>query len=95
MCASIKLENVIIPPFPLILESNWGLPLAIAANLHTPYRIEIGIENIIKAKIEDKHGKGKKIFDNKLLWIIPMGEISCKLDEKFIHKLPLEFRCTS
>jgi hypothetical protein len=41
------------------IESNWGLPLAIAANLHTPYRIEIGIESIMKAKIEDKHGKGK------------------------------------
>lgn len=44
------------------------MPLAIAANLHTPYRIEIGIENIMKAKIEDKHGKGRKeIFDIKLL----------------------------
>lgn len=43
------------------------MPLAIAANLHTPYRIEIGIENIMKAKIEDKHGKGKEIFDIKLL----------------------------
>jgi hypothetical protein len=36
--------------------------LAIAANLHRPYRIEIGIENIEKAKIKDKQGKGKKII---------------------------------
>lgn len=43
----------------LSTEPNWGLPLAIAANLHVPYRIEIGFENIDKANIEDKRGKGK------------------------------------
>lgn len=51
--------------FPLSLsftEPNWGLPLAIAANLHIPYRIEIGLENIDKANIEDVRGKGEKHF---------------------------------
>ncbi|KAG5680913.1 hypothetical protein PVAND_010391 [Polypedilum vanderplanki] len=38
-------------------KPNWGLPLAIAANLHTPYRIEIGIERIERADIKDKIGK--------------------------------------
>lgn len=41
------------------IEPNWGLPLAIAANLHIPFRIEIGLENIEKVGIEDKRGKGK------------------------------------
>lgn len=26
-------------------DNEWGLPLAIAANLHLPYRIKIGLEN--------------------------------------------------
>lgn len=40
-------------------EPNWGLPLAIAANLHTPYRIEIGMEEILKVDFKDKAGKGE------------------------------------
>lgn len=41
-------------------EPNWGLPLAVAANLHIPYRIEMGMENIDIADIEDARGKGKR-----------------------------------
>ncbi len=33
--------------------------MAIAANLHIPYRIEIGVENIEYLNIKDKNGKGK------------------------------------
>jgi len=33
----------------LLADNNWGLPLAIATNLHIPYRIEIG------GKIRDLH----------------------------------------
>lgn len=40
-------------------EPNWGLPLAIAANLHIPYRIEIGIDNMENVDIKDRQGKGK------------------------------------
>lgn len=43
-------------------EPNWGLPLAIAANLHTPYRIEIGVEEILKVNFKDKIGKGEFFF---------------------------------
>lgn len=43
-------------------ESNWGLPLAIAASLHVPFRIEIGIANIDKAIIEDARGKGRNEY---------------------------------
>jgi hypothetical protein len=40
-------------------EPNWGLPLAIAAHLHVPYRIDIGTDSIDSANVEDKRGKGK------------------------------------
>ena len=46
--------------FFILTESNLGLPLAIAANLHVSYRIEIGIENIEYFNVKDKSGKGKK-----------------------------------
>lgn len=39
----------------------------------------------MEAKIKDRHGKGKKNFDNKVLTIIPIRGISYRLDEKFIH----------
>lgn len=44
----------------MFTESNWGLPLAVAANLHVPYRIEIGVEKLEEINILDKMGKGKK-----------------------------------
>ncbi|XP_033149897.1 uncharacterized protein LOC108601493 isoform X2 [Drosophila busckii] len=37
-------------------DDNWGLPLAIATNLHIPYRIEIG-DRIRDLHAEDKPGK--------------------------------------
>jgi hypothetical protein len=37
------------------------LPLAIAAHLHVPYRIDIGIEGSDSASVEDRRGKGKKL----------------------------------
>lgn len=46
-------------PSGFFAEPNWGLPLAIAANLHTPYRIEVGIEKILNIEYKDKEGKGK------------------------------------
>lgn len=36
--------------------TNWGLPLAIAANLHVPCRIELSSYN---GEIEDSLGKGE------------------------------------
>jgi hypothetical protein len=48
-------------------EPNWGLPLAIAANLHIPYRIEIGID-VENVNIKDRAGKGKaiKLLDTQM-----------------------------
>jgi hypothetical protein len=42
----------------LFPEPNWGLPLAVAANLHIPYRIEIGIDGVENVNIKDRQGKG-------------------------------------
>ncbi|GAB0090530.1 hypothetical protein DMENIID0001_052670 [Sergentomyia squamirostris] len=38
-------------------ETNWGLPLAISANIHIPFRIEIGTSNLQERQIADKKGK--------------------------------------
>lgn len=38
---------------------NWGLPLAIAANLHIPYRIKIGIDQLEDIQIVDAIGQCK------------------------------------
>lgn len=40
---------------------EWGLPLAIAANLHVPYRLEIGAEHLRDVQIVDDVGKGNSI----------------------------------
>lgn len=40
-----------------VADENWGMPLAIAANLHIPYKIEIG-EDIRDLHAQDKIGKG-------------------------------------
>jgi hypothetical protein len=40
-------------------EFNWELPLAIAANLLVPYRIELGIDNLYDIHFNDVNGKGK------------------------------------
>lgn len=42
---------------PSFAGTNWGLPLAIAANLHIPYRIELN--QSYAGEIEDKLGAGK------------------------------------
>ena len=31
--------------YRLFSDNEWGLPLAIAANLHFPYRIKIGLDD--------------------------------------------------
>lgn len=43
---------------PCFSDDNWGLGLAIAANLHVPYRIEIG-RTIRDLHSQDKPGKGE------------------------------------
>lgn len=40
----------------IVSGTNWGLPLAIAANLHVPYRIELNHSYV--GQIEDKLGAG-------------------------------------
>lgn len=59
----------------LISGTNWGLPLAIAANLHVPYRIELNHSYV--SQIEDKLGAGKSFnfstsFSPGLIILIPM-----------------------
>lgn len=41
------------------LEPDWGLPLAIAANLHVPYRIKLGVDNLDAIHVKDHNKKGK------------------------------------
>lgn len=55
----ILLMKILSLLLEIFAEPNWGLPLAIAANLHTPYRIEVGIEEILNIELKDKEGKGK------------------------------------
>lgn len=51
--------------FFFLSDSNWGLSLAIAANLHVPYRIELDIGSILNGiKFDDKFNKGEW----KVLW---------------------------
>ncbi|XP_063708957.1 uncharacterized protein LOC134837507 [Culicoides brevitarsis] len=38
-------------------EPNWGLPLAIAANLHVPYRIKLGVDNLDAIHVKDHNKK--------------------------------------
>uniref|UniRef100_A0A1I8PTX7 Guanylate cyclase n=1 Tax=Stomoxys calcitrans TaxID=35570 RepID=A0A1I8PTX7_STOCA len=38
-------------------DENWALPMAIAANMHIPYKIEIGEDDIRDLHAEDKFGK--------------------------------------
>ncbi|XP_059611066.1 uncharacterized protein LOC132257996 [Phlebotomus argentipes] len=38
-------------------ETNWGLPLAISANIKIPFRVEIGTTNLNERQIADKRGK--------------------------------------
>ncbi|XP_055699296.1 uncharacterized protein LOC129799446 [Phlebotomus papatasi] len=38
-------------------ETNWGLPLAISANIQIPFRIEIGTTNLDERQIADKKGQ--------------------------------------
>lgn len=72
----------ILSSFEIFAEPNWGLPLAIAANLHTPYRIEVGIDEILNIELKDKEGKGKveklSAAENFLIFI----QFKCKLRPK-------------
>ncbi|XP_055676626.1 uncharacterized protein LOC129785955 [Lutzomyia longipalpis] len=38
-------------------ETNWGLPLAISANIKIPFRVEIGTSTLSERQIADKKGK--------------------------------------
>ncbi|XP_061393207.1 uncharacterized protein LOC133328680 [Musca vetustissima] len=38
-------------------DENWALPMAIAANMHIPYKIEIGEDDIRDLHVEDHFGK--------------------------------------
>jgi len=58
-CFIIFLFNVI-----KISDDSWGLPLAIAANLHVPYRIEIGTDHLTTVNIEDDQHKGMIHFES-------------------------------
>lgn len=44
---------------PFFTEPDWGLPLAIAANLHVPYRIKLGVDNLDAVHVKDHDKKGK------------------------------------
>lgn len=48
--------------FFIFLDDEYGLPLAIAANLHVPYRIEIGAQKLRDEQIVDDVGKGNLIL---------------------------------
>lgn len=45
--------------FFLHIDENWALPMAIAANMHVPYKIEIGEDDIRDLNVDDTIGKGK------------------------------------
>lgn len=49
--------------------TNWGLPLAIAANLQVPYRIELGHSHAVTAEVEDRLGAGKSFTVQRLNYI--------------------------
>lgn len=42
-----------------VTGDGFGLPLAIAASLHVPYRIKIGIDQLQGIQVADAAGKGK------------------------------------
>lgn len=42
----------------IALDKNWGLPLAIAANIHIPFRLNIDIVPIDALATDDKTGRG-------------------------------------
>lgn len=48
--------------FHFFSDDEWGLPLAIAANLHVPYRIEIGAQHLRDVQIVDDVGKGNFFY---------------------------------
>lgn len=39
--------------------NGFGLPLAVAANLHFPYRIKIGVDQLQDIQVADAAGKGE------------------------------------
>lgn len=41
-------HSIIISFVVFFSDKEWGLPLAIAANLHLPYRIKIGLDGLIE-----------------------------------------------
>lgn len=45
--------------------NEWGLPLAIAANLHMPYRIKIGLNDLNDLHMFDSIDKCKFFFEVK------------------------------
>lgn len=44
----------------LFVDNEWGLPLAIAANLHLPYRIKIGLDGFT-----DFHNMNVNVLDRR------------------------------
>lgn len=53
---------LIFSVFLFLLGNEWGLPLAIAANLHLPYRIKIGLNDIGDLNSFDAMDKCKSYF---------------------------------
>lgn len=58
MAQTIQLTFLFLLSF-FFTGENWGLPLAIAANLHIPYRIKIGIDQLEDIQIVDAVGQCK------------------------------------
>lgn len=51
----------------IFIGDHWGLPLAIAAHLHVPLKIEIiGAENLPPVQIDDKVGKGTCVYESEI-----------------------------
>lgn len=55
---NVKQYNHIFFIIIVIVGPDWALPLAIAANLHVPYRIKLGVDNLDAVKVKDHNRKG-------------------------------------
>uniref|UniRef100_A0A1A9VGW6 guanylate cyclase n=1 Tax=Glossina austeni TaxID=7395 RepID=A0A1A9VGW6_GLOAU len=57
-CSAVKISNEnLITQVQRIKNENWALPMTIAANLHIPYKIVMGEDNIHSLHGSDKIGK--------------------------------------
>lgn len=58
---------------------EWGLPLAIAANLQIRYRIEIGAQHLRDVQIVDEVGRGNFIFHFIFIFSLNVEQLNARL----------------